>query len=570
MVFALGGAARDIVLKTGIEDHTGPALANIQKRLGGLANPATLAAGAVAGIGRALIGITSEFAKTGDAIHKMSIRTGVSATELSKLKFAASQSGTSLSQVERGIQKMTAALADAESGTGRASRAMDSLNLSAEDFQGLSADEQLRQFADAIAALETPTERLNASMEIFGRRVGPYLIPLLEQGSEGIQELGRVAEQTGNIIDDAGAQSAANYTDAMDKLNNTLEGVGVIIGEKLAPLITAFADVMSEVIPTIIEFIEKALEPLEKAVNFVGDAWAALSGKTKEETDKQYTQLVTHHGRVLREIEAQNRKVAGKIVEGINANLNKQNIGLISREAQQISLHQRELANEAEQQRKLLELQRENLETELVEQRARLARASGHARAGHATVIADIERRLAELRDPADISIPTTENLVDIFNRLLAASNPLAIDTALTEVRDPEETAGRRSGGNTARTGLAGLILDRLPLNAWERRGINSVEEWFSRYDWRQGGGGGGSGSGGGRGGGGGGGGRTQSAYIEVGTAHAGSTQNVTQANITVEGSILDLSGFDEAVANSIRRIIGDGQLNLDAGDLEN
>ena len=89
-----------------------------QTRLTKFRSAATKAFGALrrAALGAAVIGGTAivgfaitavkSFAETGDAIQKMSLRTGISTVALSELGFAAEQSGTSLDTVEKAAKRM--------------------------------------------------------------------------------------------------------------------------------------------------------------------------------------------------------------------------------------------------------------------------------------------------------------------------------------------------------------------------------------------------------------------------------------------------------------------------------
>ena len=62
---------------------------------------------AIGGVGAAITGplvlATKKFLELGDALNKMSARTGVSVEALSELKFAAEQSGAGMENVEKAI-----------------------------------------------------------------------------------------------------------------------------------------------------------------------------------------------------------------------------------------------------------------------------------------------------------------------------------------------------------------------------------------------------------------------------------------------------------------------------------
>lgn len=190
-------------------------------------------AGAAAGVLAPLAGMVNAFSEAGSSIADMSARTGVSASKLSALGYAAGMTGASIEDLEKGIRTM--------------------------QKNGLSAD-KLGAVANKIASIKDPAKRTAYAMSIFGK-AGASLIPMLSGGAAGLAEFQKEAERLGLVMSDEDAASADELGDAMDKVKGTIKGVGMQIGAALAPILTDLATRLAGLISNVIAFV-KANRPL--------------------------------------------------------------------------------------------------------------------------------------------------------------------------------------------------------------------------------------------------------------------------------------------------------------------
>jgi len=242
----------DAVLKVGVDTKDldkgmkgiGASIKKHQKAIGiGMIamGGAILAAGAMS---------IKTFAQMGDAVQKMALRTGFSTEALSELKHAADISGASLETLEKGIKKMSKTIVDASDGLATYVRSFEKIGLTAEELMELSPEEQFDKITMAIAALENPTLRAAVAQDIFGR-AGTQLLPLLDAGADGIAELREEAHKLGIVFDQEAANKAAEFTDALTRLNEAISGVKMAIGEELIPILLPLVDSIRETISGI-------------------------------------------------------------------------------------------------------------------------------------------------------------------------------------------------------------------------------------------------------------------------------------------------------------------------------
>src|SRR4030042_2854389 len=122
-----------LTLKVEGEDKVNSALNNVGKSLEKMSGNFKKAGLAMMGAGTALVGglvaLTIKTSAAGDAIAKMSQRTGLGTVALSELKYAADLSGASLEELEVGIKVMQRTLIDAGDGLSTATMALEKLNI---------------------------------------------------------------------------------------------------------------------------------------------------------------------------------------------------------------------------------------------------------------------------------------------------------------------------------------------------------------------------------------------------------------------------------------------------------
>ena len=211
-----------------------------------------LGAAGTAVVGAIALSVTS-FAKAGDEIQKMGLRTGFTTESLSELKFALEQSGTNIEGFEKGIRRMSSFIADGRDGLTETTRALDSLGIQVDDFKGKSPEDSFDILAGALAGVTDATMQSALAQDIFGRS-GTALIPLLKQGEQGIAALRKEAHDLGIVFDQDAANAAARLVDAQNTLTKSVDGVKFAIAEGLAPAISGIAEGLAGTVSKVSEF----------------------------------------------------------------------------------------------------------------------------------------------------------------------------------------------------------------------------------------------------------------------------------------------------------------------------
>jgi ethanolamine utilization microcompartment shell protein EutS len=208
----------------------GTAISDIGRKL-------ALAGAAGAGV---LLSTLKVFSDQGDALAKMSQRTGISVEALSELGYAAEQSGATMEDLEKSVRKMQQGLIEATDGSDEAAKRFTRLGLSIDDLKKMNPEQQFVAIATQLAKVEDPTLKAALAMELFGKN-NTKLLPLLAGGIEGVEALRERARELGLTMSTDAATGAVIFGDNMADVWKQVKKVAFEVGASLAP---ALADLL--------------------------------------------------------------------------------------------------------------------------------------------------------------------------------------------------------------------------------------------------------------------------------------------------------------------------------------
>ena len=199
----------------------------------------------------------------GGRLNDLSARTGEAAGKLLVLETAFKNSGLEAQMVGTVVNKLQNFMQDAANGGDKQTAAMNSLGISLAELKGKTPSDQMKIFADKIAAIEDPTQRAAMASEVFGEKLGGKLLPLLMGFSPAIDDargkvgsMERVMNENAATFDAAGEKIDAvkgkmaafaagilsEVIPAVDGLGASMEnvdaaGFGERVGKNVTPLI---------------------------------------------------------------------------------------------------------------------------------------------------------------------------------------------------------------------------------------------------------------------------------------------------------------------------------------------
>ena len=201
------------------------------------------AVGAIAGINK----LAKDAVATGDEIQTTADQYNLSAEAIQKWNYIALQSDVPAEQLYKSMTKARDAIGTAlVGGTSTAKTALESL---IGDLTKVPTDTEgaFNTVITALAGVEDSTMQAYYANEIFGERVATQLIPLLNQGADGLKELGKEFETVGYLSNEQ-VRALADYDNELNKLNTRLQNAKTELGIAMLPLMERFADILENVV----------------------------------------------------------------------------------------------------------------------------------------------------------------------------------------------------------------------------------------------------------------------------------------------------------------------------------
>ncbi len=150
--------------------------------------------------------------------------------------------------LETGVTKMMRSLGEVAGGEGQeAAAALKIMHINVKDIIDLHSDKQFSIIAEAISKLDNRTDRVNATMSIFGKG-GAELLNVIGQGAKGIDEAAGYLDKMGLSISEVDAEKLVEADKGMKLLSESVEGLYREFAVELVPSIKSATDALTEFI----------------------------------------------------------------------------------------------------------------------------------------------------------------------------------------------------------------------------------------------------------------------------------------------------------------------------------
>ena len=179
------------------------------------------------------------------SLERFSESTGISTEALSSLKLAAAASGMSLEDMSVTFKKLNVSMADAAGNAGsKAGVIFGALGISVKDASGHMKDAGavLGELADKFKNMADGPNKVAIAVALMGKR-GQEMIPILNDGAEGLKKMKEEAEAAGLIISGPMAMAAEKLSQRMNILKSEMiDGLSVQLALKLIPVLNNMMD----------------------------------------------------------------------------------------------------------------------------------------------------------------------------------------------------------------------------------------------------------------------------------------------------------------------------------------
>jgi len=261
------------------EWNSGTALIDGMKKAIGL-----LAAGAaISGI----VGMITHVVELGGKLKDTSEQIGISAESLQELTFGASMAGISMEELTGGMKRLSHGLMDAsKTGKGPVAEAFQTMGVSMSSLKDKlkgegGIDDVLGIIADKFKVMPAGISKTSLAMDLFGRS-GETLIPFLNKGSEGIEELRDKANELGGVMSNKAVDDLDDFGDSLDEVKFQFKGLKQSIVIELLPVLKEMLEsfrawvkenkeIIATTIANVVSALATAFGALAAVVGFCAD-----------------------------------------------------------------------------------------------------------------------------------------------------------------------------------------------------------------------------------------------------------------------------------------------------------
>ena len=235
----------------------------------------------------------------GQATLRLTRETGMSAEASSSLLAAMERYGItgeeaskSLGNFSKQIEGSALGAENLEGGlTGTADR-LKQMGIQVLDVNGKTRpmSDLLSEVADKFHAMPDGAEKTAIAMQLFGK-AGKDMIPILDKGSEGLQELQDESKKLGLTLSGDNVEQIEKFRLASVSMNEAIGGVKLQLGVALMPLLT---DLAHYVIEAAEAFNNKAVPAIKEFGSAISKAFGDISnGNVKGAIDDLFGGIIT-------------------------------------------------------------------------------------------------------------------------------------------------------------------------------------------------------------------------------------------------------------------------------------
>lgn len=183
--------------------------------------------------GGAFVGSVKSAIDLQDEMFKASQKAGVTTEAFSGMAHAAKLADIDTDALTKTYAKLSVTLADAKDGQKDAVELLRRLRI---DPAGLAdADALLLALAERFESMPDGIRKTAIAVDVFGEKLGPRLIPFLNQGRAGITELRREAEKLGVVVGTEAGRQAEQFNDNLTRLGAASKGAANALANELLP-----------------------------------------------------------------------------------------------------------------------------------------------------------------------------------------------------------------------------------------------------------------------------------------------------------------------------------------------
>lgn len=262
-----------------------------------------------------------------DAATKSASAVGLAVEEYTALQYAAELAGVGTAELDAGLSKLNRTIDAAANGGQAQVELFDRVGVSVLTAAGKvkTGDQVLAELADRFQQMPDGVQKSAIAMELFGRS-GAKLIPLLNGGAAGLEELRKEAEALGLVISGEASAQAEVFNDNLSRLGKAGAGAGNQIAAEMLPSLVDLSQLLVDVnkegaaTNVVADVLAGGMKILASVVIVTANAFGSLGrfiGATAAAAVSVAKGEFTQAADIMREVGEENARETGLAVERI-------------------------------------------------------------------------------------------------------------------------------------------------------------------------------------------------------------------------------------------------------------
>ncbi len=212
---------------------------------------------------------------------ELSRNTGQTIEDSSRLLYVTQRLGLSADQTSTTFGIFSKKIKEAQDSADPAASTLGKLDINVRNTDGSfkSFNQVLLDTADKFKGMSDGSQKTALAMELFGRS-GKDMIPVLNQGSKGIQDLEKRADDLGLTLNAKTVASVTKYITAQKNLTDSTNALKVQVGSLTAPVLANFYGGINDVVSALISSKNPFRELTANVLAFGGPVASGIAGLT--------------------------------------------------------------------------------------------------------------------------------------------------------------------------------------------------------------------------------------------------------------------------------------------------
>jgi hypothetical protein len=232
------------------------------------------------------VDVTKEAIESTVEIEHTAQAVGLTTDALQELLYVGSLTGVGMEEMAQSVGLLSRNMYAASKGGEEQGKVFAELKIKLKDAHGQlkAADDVIAEVAEKFKVMPDGAKKTALALELFGR-AGKRMIPLLNEGSEGLAELREEARDLGVVLDEETVKQGVEVEHNVKRLEALWEGIKRKAGASIFPVLKQLTDGAVAWVKANREVIKQKLEVVLKAIargaKFLIDAFDVLYGSIK-------------------------------------------------------------------------------------------------------------------------------------------------------------------------------------------------------------------------------------------------------------------------------------------------